>query len=123
VVTVGNLAPLAAPTTEDGRMAARKRSKLTDASGMFSTANAPEGLELGGVEGVHGELRRKPGPRPDPTKRELRKYLLKLKPEHAAALHKAALERALAGKDKRADAGGVLRLLLDKWVGQGAKAP
>lgn len=105
-------------------MAARKRSKLAEAGGVLALARAPETLATGGgVEAVHGELRRKPGPRPDPAKRAFKKFLLKLKPEHAAALHKAALERALAGKDKRADAGGVLRLLLDKWVAQGARAP
>lgn len=105
-----------------------KRGKLTDAGGVLSSARVARetGEELeggGGVESVHGTIRRKPGPRPDPAKRALRKYLLKLKPEHAAALHKAALERALAGKDKRPDAGGVLRYLLDAWVAKGAKAP
>lgn len=110
-------------------MAAKKQSRLAVAGGVISTARevkAPAALDAGpggGVEAVHGELRRKPGPRPDPAKRALKKYLLKLKPEHAQALRKAALERALAGKAKREDSGEVLRLLLDGWIAKGAKAP
>lgn len=112
-------------------MAAKKQSRLAVAGGVISTARevrastapALDAAPGGGVEAVHGELRRKPGPRPDPAKRALKKYLLKLKPEHAQALRKAALERALAGKAKREDSGEVLRLLLDGWIAKGAKAP
>ena len=100
---------------------AAKRNRLEVAGGLLPVAAAE--ATGGGVEGVHGGIRRKPGPKPDPTKRALRKYLLKLRPEHAQALHKAALERAMAGKDKRVDGSGVLRLLLDSWISKGAKAP
>ena len=101
-------------------MAAKKRNRLDVAGGLLPAAKVEA---TGGVEGVHGEIRRKPGPKADPAKRALKRYLLKLRPEQAQALHRAALERALAGKDKRVDAGGVLRLLLDAWVAKGAKAP
>jgi hypothetical protein len=73
----------------------------------------------GGAPGV----RRKPGPRPDPAKKGFTKHLVTLGPGHFDALRKAALERELAGKERRADASGVLRLLLDRWIRQGAKAP
>jgi hypothetical protein len=103
-----------------------KRGKLTEASGVLSspqTASTPEEEGAGGVDAVHGTIRRKPGPRPDPARRGLRKCLLKLRPEHSEALRKAALDRAVAGKDRRPDASGVLRLLLDSWMAKGAKAP
>jgi hypothetical protein len=66
---------------------------------------------------------KKRGRRPDPAKRGLRKVLVALKPAHWAALRRAALRRELDGLDARADAAGVLRLLLDDWLGAGARAP
>ena len=103
-----------------------KRGKLMEVGGLLASARNPstedEVLE-GGVEGVHGRVRRRPGPRPDPEKRVLKKYLVKLKPEHHEALRKAALQRALSGADRRSDASGVLRLLLDGWIAGGAKSP
>ena len=103
----------------------KKGNRLEAAGGLLPApvAAAVAQVAAGGVEGVHGAIRRKPGPRADPAKRALKKYLLKLHPEHANALHRAALDRCVAGKDKRPDAGGVLRSLLDAWIAKGAKAP
>lgn len=104
-----------------------KRGKhIDEAAGFLVPARIPdaeEGVQEGGVEGVHGRVRRKPGPRPDPAKRVLRKYLVKLRPDHHQALGKAASKRLLRGRDKRFDASAVLRLLLDEWIAKGAPTP
>lgn len=94
-----------------------RRGKLTEAVG-FSRVESPVETRNGG-EG----LRRKPGRKPDPTREGVRPFTLMLREEHAAALHKAAAERVVAGKAKGLDKSEVLRLLLDGWIGKGAKVP
>lgn len=96
-------------------------AKRRTTGGTTSRATAPD-LDTAANGGAPG-VRRKPGPRPDPAKRGFTKHLVTLGPGHFDALRKAALERELAGKEKRADASGVLRLLLDKWIRQGSKTP
>lgn len=93
-----------------------KRARLTDAAGgVFSTATeaAP----------ASEAPRKRVGRKPDPSRRGLKPTTLMLSPEHTAALHKAAAERVVAGKVLTLDKSEVLRLLLDAWIGKGAKAP
>ena len=94
-----------------------KRSKLTDAGGVLSVGPTP-------AEGSGGVgPRKRAGRKPDPTRHDLKPSTLMLREEHAAALHKAAAERVVAGKAKTLDKSEVLRLLLDAWISKGAKAP
>lgn len=92
-----------------------KRSKLTDAGGVFSTvAEAAPANEA---------PRKRTGRKPDPARRALRPATVMLSPAHGLALQKAAAERVVAGKTATLDKSEVLRLLLDAWIGKGAKAP
>lgn len=101
-----------------------KANRLVAVRGSILQAPAPAAaveVPVGGVEGVHGEIRRKPGPKADPAKRGLRKYLLKLYPDQAEALRQVAIERLASGKSRRLDSGEVLRLVLKKWIEDGCE--
>lgn len=104
---------------------AGKRKRL----GGLTYRSGPAAEDLTAAEAVgianqaEAPAKRKRGPAPDPERRALRAFLFKLRPEQGEALRRAAAARVGAGRATRLDSSEVLRLLLDAWMGKGAKAP